>query len=173
MKRTLLLMSITLSVLLISTHAENMLMQVYQPTSLLGTELDADPLESGANITATIVSRPILVGGAFLECPVAAISLPHKIAGSGDNFPNESNLIVLVKGRVYAEYGQTEHKIVADFSQSTIPENLGVTLVQVMQITAICLKKTLGNQHTTPIFISWVAPKGSSIDISKLPAIIK
>lgn len=173
MKRTLLLLCIALITLHLPLHAENVLMQVYQPTSLLGTEMDGDPLESGESIAATIVSRPVLVGGAFPESPVSAVSLPHKIAGAGDHFPSESNLIVLVGGRVSAEHGQTEHKIIADFSRAKVPETLGVTLIQVMQMTAICLQKTLGDQHHIPIQISWVAPEGSSIDISKLPTQIK
>lgn len=154
-------------------RAEKSLMQVHQPTSLLGTEMDGDPLGSGESIAATIVSRPVLVGGAFPESPVHAISLPHRIAGAGKNFPNESNLIVLVGGKVYAEYGDKEHRIIADFSKAKVPENLGVTLVQVMKITSLCLHKTLGTEHEKPIKITWLAPEGMSLADAKLPTEIK
>jgi hypothetical protein len=156
-----------------SLLAENSLMQVYQPTSLLGTEMDGDPLNTGEGIAATIVSRPVLVGGAFPESPVHAVSLPHRIAGAGKNFPDESNLIVLVGGQVYAEYGDKEHRIIADFSKAKIPENLGVTLIQVMKLTALCLNKTLGTEHERPIKITWLAPQGISIVDAKLPSEIK
>jgi hypothetical protein len=156
-----------------SLHAENSLMQVYQPTSLLGTELDGDPLDTGESICATIVSRPVLIGGAFPESPVHAISLPHRIAGAGKSFPDESNLIVLVGGRVHAEHGEKEHRITADFSKAKVPENLGVTLVQVMKITALCLHKTLGTEHERPIKITWLAPEGMSLADAKLPTEIK
>lgn len=156
-----------------SLHAENSLMQVYQPTSLLGTEMDGDPLGTGESIAATIVSRPVLVGGAFPESPVHAISIPHRIAGAGESFPKESNLIVLVGGRIHAEYGDKEHRIIADFSKAKVPENLGVTLIQVMKITASCLYKTLGTQHGKPIKITWLAPEGMSLADAKLPPEIK
>lgn len=86
-----------------SLQAENSLIQVYHPTSLLGTELDGNPLGTGASIAATNVSRPVLVGGAFPESPVHAISLPRRIAGAGYGLPEESNLIVLVGGRIHAK----------------------------------------------------------------------
>jgi hypothetical protein len=156
-----------------SLLAENSLMQVYQPTSLLGTELDGDPLDTVESICATIVSRPVLIGGAFPESPVHAISLPHRIAGAGKSFPDESNLIVLVGGRVYAEHGDKEHRITADFSKAKVPENLGVTLVQVMKMTAICLHKTLGTEHERPIKITWLVPEGMSLADAKLPPEIK
>lgn len=170
MKTRFLFLAIVVASLQCSLLAENSLMQVYQPTSLLGTEMDGDPLGNGESITATIVSRPILVGGAFPESPVHAISLPHRIAGSGGSFPEESNLIVLVGGRVHAEYGEKEHRIIADFSKAKMPENLGVTLVQVMKMTALCLQKTLGTQQERPIRITWLAPEGMSLADAKLPA---
>lgn len=153
--------------------AENSLMQIYQPTSLLGTELDGDPLGTGESISATIVSRPILVGGAFPESPVQAISLPHRISGAGKNFPDESNLIVLVGGKIHAVHGEKEHQIIADFSGAKVPENLGVTLVQVMKITALCLQKTLGTQHDRPIKITWLGPEGILLVDGKLPSEIR
>lgn len=154
-------------------QAERSLVEVYQPTSLLGTDLDGDPLGTGESLAATIVARPVIIGGAFPESPVHAVSLPHKIAGAPEGFPEESNLIVIVGGRVHAEWGQTEHRIIADFSKAKVPENLGVTIIQVMKLTAICLQKTLGTQHENPIKITWLAPDGVSLADAKLPSQIK
>ena len=154
-------------------HAERALIDVYQPTSLLGTEGEADPLGTGVYIAATIVSRPAIIGGAFPESPVHAVSLPHKIAGATEGFPNESNLIVLVGADVRAEWGETEHRIIADFSKAKVPENYGVTLIQVMQMTALCLEKTLGTQHEKPIRITWLSPEGISLAKAGLPLEIK
>lgn len=154
-------------------HAERSLIEVYQPTSLLGTELDGDPLGSGESLAATIVSRPVLIGGAFPEDPVYAVSIPHKIAGAPVGFPEESNLIVIVGGKVGAEWGQKEDQIIADFSKAKVPENLGVTLIQVMKMTALCLQKTLGSQHEKPIKIKWLAPEGVSLTDAGLPPAIK
>jgi hypothetical protein len=173
MKIAFALLTIVVVSLQCSLRAENSLMQVYQPTSLLGTEMDGNPLGTGESICAIIVSRPVLVGGAFPESPVDAISLPHRIAGAGKNFPDESNLIVMVGGRVHAEYGDKEHRIIADFSKAKVPENLGVTLLQVMKLTALCLNKTLGTEHERPIKITWLAPQGMSLADAKLPTEIK
>jgi hypothetical protein len=173
MKTTLTLLAIFIVSLPGLVRADSSLMQVYQPTSLLGTQLDGDPLRTGDSICATIVSRPVLVGGAFPESPVDAISLPHRIAGAGEGFPQESNLIVLVGGKIHAEHGEKEHQIIADFSKAKVPENLGVSLVEVMKITALCMSKTLGTKHDRPIKITWIAPEGLSLTDAKLPAEIK
>jgi hypothetical protein len=42
-------------------------------------------------MAATILSRPILIAGAFPESPVAAMCLPHKItAENGRGFPKKA-----------------------------------------------------------------------------------
>ena len=69
--------------------------------------------------------------------------------------------------------GQTEDQIIADFSKAKVPENLGVTLIQVMKMTAVCLEKTLGAQHEKPIKIKWRAPEGVSLTDVKLPTEIR
>jgi len=167
------IIALLVSILLPSSlDAERALIDVYQPTSLLGTDLVADPLGTG-EIAATIVIRPVIIGGAFPESPVHAISLPHKLAGVPNGFPQESNLIVIVGGKVHAEWGQTEHQIIADFSKAKVPGNLGVTLIQVMKMTAVCLQKTLGTQHEKPIKIKWLAPEGISLADARLPTEIK
>ena len=58
-------------------HAERGIAEIFQPTSLLGTEADDEPLKDGQIMAATILSRPILVAGAFPESPVEAMCLPH------------------------------------------------------------------------------------------------
>ena len=122
---------------------------------------------------ATIVSRPMIVGGAFPESAIHAISLPHRIAGADANFPNESNLIVLVGEVLQAKDGEEEHQVTADFSKAKVPENPGVTLVQVMQMTALCLEKTLGDDLQKPIQIIWIAPEGVSLSEAELPLSIE
>ncbi len=154
-------------------HAERSLIEVYQPTSLLGTELDSDPLGTGESLAATIVVRTVIIGGAYPESPVHAISLPHKIAGAPEGFPEESNLIVMVGADIHAEWGKTEDLIIADFSKAKVPENLGVSLIQVMKMTALCLQKTLGTQHEKPIKITWLAPADVSLADAGLPPEIK
>lgn len=173
MKRHFIVAALATVAFQMTLHAERALIDAYQPTSLLGTEGDDDPLGTGQSIAATIVSRPVIVGGAFPESPVHAVSLPHKIAGAPEGFPEESNLIVIVGADVHAEWGQTEDLIIADFSKAKVPQNLGVTLIQVMKMTAVCLRKTLGTQHEKPIKITWLAPEGVSLADAGLPQEIK
>lgn len=173
MKRLLVIAVLASAAFTSLLHAERSLIEVYQPTSLLGTELDGDPLGTGESLAATIVVRPAIIGGAFPESPVHAISLPHKIAGAPEGFPEESNLIVMVGADIHAEWGQKEDLIIADFSKAKVPENLGISLVQVMKMTALCLQKTLGTQHEKPIEITWLGPEGMSLVDAQLPSAIK
>jgi hypothetical protein len=75
-------------------------------------------------MAATILSRPILIAGAFRESPVAAMCLPHKITGATDGFPEENNLIVLVRAKIDAEFGAKFHMITGDFSQARASDEL-------------------------------------------------
>lgn len=154
--------------------AERGIEAVAQPLSLLGTEADGDPLGDGESIAAIIMTRPTVVGGAFPESVVHAMCLPHQIADAPENFPEESNLIVMVGAKIAAEWGEEHHTVVADFSQASIDEETGATLLQVMQLTAICLQQNLeGKSGGTPIKIVWIGPAGLQVPDGLLPLEIK
>jgi hypothetical protein len=142
-----------------SAHAERQIAEIFQPTSLLGTDTEHEPLKDGQTMAATILCRPILIAGAFPESPVMAMCLPHKIAGATDGSPEESNLIVLAGAEINAEFGEKSHSVTADFSHAKVSENLGIALLQVMQLTAECLNRNLGGRDTS-IAILWKTPKG-------------
>jgi hypothetical protein len=108
-----------------SAYAERQIAEIFQPTSLLGTDTEDEPLKNGQAMAATILRRPVLIGGAFPESPVDAMCLPHRIAGAGDGFPVESNLIVLIGAKVQAEWGEKFHTVTADFSQARASEDFG------------------------------------------------
>lgn len=154
-------------------HAERQIAEIFQPISLLGTDTEDEPLKDGQDMAATILSRPILIGGAFPESPVLAMCLPHKIAGAPDEFPKESNLIVLVGAKLDAEFGEKSHTVIADFSRAKASDDLGVTLLQVMQLTAECLQRNLRSSDNTPIMIRWKTPPGDVALADKLPKEIK
>ena len=156
----------------VSVHAERGIAEIFQPTSLLGTESDDQPLKDGQIMAASILSRPILVAGAFPESPVAAMCLPHKITGATSGFPEESNLIVLVGAKVDAEFGEKFHTVTADFSHAKASDDLGVTLLQVMQLTAECLQRNLRGS-SMPIKIQWKTPPRQEGIAEKLPKEIK
>lgn len=156
----------------VSVHAESGIAEIFQPTSLLGTESDDEPLKDGQIMAATILSRPILVAGAFPESPVAAMCLPHKITGATAGFPEESNLIVLVGAKIDAEFGEKFHTVTADFSHARASDDLGVTLLQVMQLSAECLQRNL-QRSSMPIKIQWKTPPRQEGLSDKLPKEIK
>jgi len=156
----------------VSVHAERGIAEIFQPTSLLGTESDDEPLKDGQVMAATILSRPILVAGAFPESPVAAMCLPHKITGATAGFPEESNLVVLVGAKIDAEFGEKFHTVTADFSHARASDDLGVTLLQVMQLTAECLQRNLRGS-SMPIKIEWKTPARQEGIADKLPKEIK
>lgn len=156
----------------VSVHAESGIAEIFQPTSLLSTESDDEPLKDGQIMAATILSRPILVAGAFPESPVAAMCLPHKITGAPAGFPEESNLIVLVGAKIDAEFGEKFHTVTADFSHARASDDLGVTLLQVMQLSAECLQRNL-QRSSMPIKIQWKTPPRQEGLADKLPKEIK
>lgn len=156
----------------VSAPAERGIAEIFQPTSLLGTESDDEPLKDGQIMAATIMSRPILIAGAFPESPVAAMCLPHKITGATEGFPEESNLIVLIGAKIEAEFGEKFHTVTADFSQAKASDDLGVTLLQVMQLTAVCLQRNL-ERSSKPIKIQWKTPARQEGLADKLPKQIK
>lgn len=98
--------------------------------------------------------------------------LPHKITGATAGFPEESNLIVLVGAKIDAEFGEEFHTITADFSRAKASDDLGVTLLQVMQLTAECLQRNLKGS-SMPIKIQWKTPPRQEGLADKLPKEIK
>lgn len=168
---------ITISLLwltLCGACAERQIVEILQPISLLGTDTEAEPLNDGQSMFAALVNRPTVIGGAFPEDPVAAMCLPHRIAGAPKGFPRESNLIVLVGAKLRAEWGEQAYIVHADFSKAKVEENLGVTLLQVMQLTAKCLEKNLGGKgDERPIKIKWLLPAGMEVEERLLPKEIR
>jgi len=154
--------------------AERSIVQVFQPTSLLGTECEDKPLSDEPFIGGSIIARPVVVGSAFPEAYVAAIALPHHIAGAPENFPKESNLIVLVNAKIEAQWGEKEHVVVLDFSKATKQTDLGVSLLQVMKLTVKCLELTLKRpDEKKPIRLIWKLPIGQETLLEQLPLKIR
>ena len=78
----------------------------------------------------------------------------------------------MVGAEINAEFGDKSHSVTADFSHAKVSENLGVSLLQVMQLTAECLNRNLGGRDT-PIAILWKTPKGQEALLKKLPREIR
>lgn len=160
MKRTIL-------VLLLATcaavRAERNIVAIHQPLSLLGTELEANPLESDEPIAADVLATPALVTSAYPEAIVAAVALPHRLYNAPDDFPQESNLLVLAGARLEGAWGEKRHRIMLDFSKATLDADLGLTLQQLCDLTVLSLRRSLaaGGPDGKPFDLIWLLPAGA------------
>lgn len=153
-------------------RAERDIASVYQPLSLLGTELEANPLGADEPIAAGIFATPAVVSSAYPEAIVHAIGLPHRLYNAPEGFPEESNLLVLTGGKLEAGWGEERHKITIDFSKVSIEEHLGITLQQLCDLTLLCLSKSLqpGYSDGKTFALDWKLPPSAEL---KLPSTLK
>ena len=156
----------------LSLPAERDIAPIYQPLSLLGTELEANPLGAEEPMAADIFATPTLVSSASPEAIVHAIGLPHRFYNAPEGFPEESNLLVMTGGKLEAEWGEERHKITIDFSKVSIEEHLGITLQQLCDLTLLCLSKSLqqGYSDGKGFDLDWKLPPSEKL---KLPSMLK
>ena len=153
-------------------RAERNIVQIFLPVSLAGTELDADPLETGESMGAIILARPALIGGAYPEGLIAAICRPLQLGRGDNNFPDESNLLILIGAKISAEHGiQNEpHQITVDFTKINREQNSDSSISQALRLTAECLKRTIAQNKSSREFqIAWLVPVDFSIEGLGLP----
>ena len=74
----------------VSVHAERGIAEIFQPTSLLGTESDDEPLKDGQVMAATILSRPILVAAHFPNLQSRQCACHTKLPAQPPDFPKKA-----------------------------------------------------------------------------------
>lgn len=173
------LMKYTIALLLFlasmpSLQAERDIVPIFQPLSLLGTELEAYPLGQEEGICADVMATPAIVSSAYPEAIVQAIALPHRFYQAPEGFPDESNLLVLTGARLVAAWGEERHSVTIDFSQVSLGEKLGVTLDQLCRLTVLCLSKSLrqGYSDGKPIDLHWKLPPNGQELLAGLPSVL-
>jgi hypothetical protein len=146
-----------------AVRAERDIVPIHQPLSLLGTELEAEPLGTDEPLAADVLATPTLVSSAYPEAIVAAIALPHRLYNAPEDFPAESNLLVLSGAKLEAAWGEERHQITLDFSKVTLDEHLGITLQQLCDLTMLCLRRSLaaGGTDGKPFDLRWLLPPGA------------
>ncbi len=172
MKHIAVILCLMLILLSPELRAERNIVQIFLPVSLSGTELDADPLGTGESMGAMILARPALIGGAYPENIIAAICLPLQLGGGNNNFPDESNLLVIIGAKISAAHGiQNEpHQITVDFTKVNRKENSDSSISQALRLTAECLKRTISQNKSGREFqIAWLVPLDFSIKGLGLP----
>lgn len=121
-----------------------MIVPIFEPLSLHGTDGDAAVSEIGEALQASVMPRPMALTGAFPEVLVDAIRSPHLIPTNNPNYKvQETNLLVLCNITIGAEIIENVLTIKLDVSQLAIPADVDLTTRQILKLTIIAIKKTL------------------------------
>ena len=158
-----------------SAFAERGIGTAWQPMSLLGTEMMAEPLPGGDEMAVLIVSRPHMFQAGIFEEIVASVATPHHLAGADAGFPKESNLAVLLKASISGEESEKASRVKIDLSKTTakLLETHELSLEQFAKLLVACISKTIRANHhvdeqaTFPI--DWELPKSEERLRKKLP----
>lgn len=122
-----------------------MVVPIYEPLSLHGTDGDEAISEIGEALQASVMPRPMALTGAFPEVLVDAIRSPHLIPTNNPNYKvQEANLLVLCNVGISAEL--TEEgvlRVTLDVSELGIPPEVDLTSRQILKLAIVALRKTL------------------------------
>jgi hypothetical protein len=132
------------AVVLPSAATTIMVVPVYEPLSLHGTDGDEAISDTGEALQACVMSRPMALTGAFPEALVESIRSPHRIPTNNPNYEvNEANLLVLANIGIRAELSEKELLVAMDVSQLAIPPDVDLTARQILKLAIVALRKTL------------------------------
>jgi hypothetical protein len=121
-----------------------MVVPVFEPLSLHGTDGDEAISDTGEALQACVMSRPMALTGAFPEVLVDAIRSPHLVPTNNPNYKiQETNLLVIANIGIRAEM-TTEGLIVnLNVAQLSIPSEIDLTARQILKLAIVALRKTL------------------------------
>ena len=118
--------------------------QVWQPLSLLGTDVESVPNVASVVPRAVSMPRPVVVSGAIPEGVVAAIAVEHPMAAVGWHTELSAvNLLNVAKVDLMALLDGNTLTVQFDLSEAGVPKKYGVTLEQVLDLGIDSLRKTL------------------------------
>lgn len=121
-----------------------MVVPVYEPLSLHGTDGDDVITDVGEALQASVMPRPMALTGAFPEVLVDAIRSSHRIPTNNPNYKvTETNLLVICDVGIAGQMTETGLLVTFDISKLTIPPDVDVTSRQVLKLALVALRKTL------------------------------
>ncbi len=121
-----------------------MVVPVYEPLSLHGSDGDDAIFEIGEALQATVMARPMALTGAFPEVIVDAIATPHKIPTNNPNYEvEEANLLVLCGVKISGELTEEGLLVRFDLENLSIPQEVDLTSRQLLKLALVALRKTL------------------------------
>jgi hypothetical protein len=135
-----------------------MVVPVFEPLSLHGTDGDEAISDTGEALQACVMARPMALTGAFPETLVDSIRSPHLIPTNNPNYKvQEANLLVLANIGIGAEMTPDGLVVRLDVSQLSIPPAVDLTVRQILKLAIVALRKTLEEYQrpqTDPLSVS-------------------
>ncbi len=141
--RTFFLLPLLLMGLASATTLE--VLQVYQPVSLHGTDMDHE--FEGEHIQARVFSVPMVLGGAMPENLVAAISKPLRMPPVDNYKVKECNLLVLYRIELHASLEEEIIVVTFDLTRMKAHEDVELPVRTVLELSIVALKTTLTEYH--------------------------
>ncbi len=121
-----------------------MVVPIYEPLSLHGTDGDAAITDVGEALQASVMPRPMAMTGAFPEVLVDAIRTPHLIPTNNPNYKiQEANLLVLCNIGISGEVIEGTLRVKLNVAELAIPADVDLTTRQILKLAIIALRKTL------------------------------
>jgi hypothetical protein len=158
MKSLLTLVFLTGLAMTAATASTIMIVPIFEPLSLHGSDGDGAASEIGEALQASVMPRPMALTGAFPEVLVDAIRSPHLIPTNNPNYKvQETNLLVLCNIGINGEIIDNVLTVKLDVAQLAIPADVDLTTRQILKLSIIAVRKTLEEyQHpqTQPLAVS-------------------
>ena len=137
-----------------------MVVPVFEPLSLYGTDGDEVVSEIGEALQAAVLPRPMALTGAFPEVLVDAIRSPHLIPTNNPNYKvQEANLLVLCNVGISGEMAENGLTVKLNVSQLAIPPDVDLTSRQILNLAIVALRKTLAEYQrpqTLPLAVTLI-----------------
>lgn len=144
--------------LLTASATMTMMVPIFEPLSLHGTDGDQAISEIGEALQASVMSRPMALTGAMPEGLISAIRSPHLIPTNNPNYKvQEANLLVLCNITIGGEMTEAGLVVRLDVSQLTIPTEVDLTSRQILKLAIIAARKTLDEYQrpqTKPLHVA-------------------
>ena len=121
---------------------------IFEPLSLHGTDGDEAVTEIGEALQAALMPRPMAMTAAFPEVLVDAIRTPHLIPTNNPNYQvKEANLLVLCEIGISGRMTEEGLVVTFDISRLNIPADVDLTSRQVLKLAMIAMRKTVEAYH--------------------------
>lgn len=121
-----------------------MVVPIYEPLSMHGTDGDDAISDIGEALQATVMSRPMALSGAFPEVLIESIRTPHPLPSNNPNYDvQETNLLVLCNIGIRAQLTEEALVVTLDISEISIPMEVDLTTRQILRIGIVAIRRTL------------------------------